>query len=935
MRFRILGPFEAYDSDGAPVRLHAPKQRALLTVLLLHANESLSIGRIESALWPGQPPPSAPGVVRTYMSGLRHTLRLDDKGSLPRLTKEPAGYRLVLAAADLDLAVFDDLSSRGHDAFHRGDKTQAARLLSAALALWRGEPAADIVLDTYTSAIIAGLDERRLVAEETWADAQLALGGGADLVGRLRRLAADQPLRERIRSQLMLALSRAGRKAEALEEFRALRGRMIDELGVEPSATVQKLHQRILINDPALVVAPAQSLVPRQLPRDTSHFTGRDTELAAIEATLSPVDVTSPSIAMVTGTAGSGKTALALHFAHLVADRFPDGQLFVDLRGHAAAEPVPAAEALGRFLHALGATDVPGGTDEAAAMYRSLLSGKRVLILLDNAANASQVRPLLPGSPGCLVLVTSRSTLHGLVARDGGIPVAVGPLEQSESVALLRKILGGRRLDTEPGTAAAIAARCACLPLALRVAAERAVHRPQLTLAAMAAELEDERRTLDVLTTGEDDSTIRSVFSWSYRRLAPATARMFRLLGLHPGAEVSIPAAAALAGETISMTALALDQLASTHLAEEIATGRYRCHDLLRAYAFELAADIDPAIDRAAATRNVLTWYLHTADAASRRIGGTRRRIALDPLGPVLPLAFLGYDDALAWCDMEQANLVAAVQRAATEAGLEAIAWQILAAASDFFRLHRPWAEWIACNEAGLAAARRAEDTQGQAWTLNELGRVYFELARYAEATACYEEALRLVRQTGDEHDEGTVLNNLASLYGETSRTVDALDYFLQGLDLARRTGNRFGEAVALGNVGEIHRRTGHARHAIICHREAMDIAIEIGDRQGQALALHNLGEAFEALRRPDTSREYYLRALKVYDETSDRHGKARTLRTLGDLLYSAGRTVDAREHWNQVLEILEDLGDRRAEEVRSLLRATFGDGNDSDSQCW
>lgn len=531
MRFRILGPLEIYDSTGAPVRLHAPKQRALLTVLLLHANESLSIGRIESTLWPGPPPRSAAGLVRTYVSGLRHALRLGDERSLPQLTKEPGGYRLVLAAADLDLAVFDDLSSRGRQALDQGDTATAARLLSAALAQWRGEPAADSTLDARTCAIIESLYERRLAAEEAWADAQLALGSGADLVGRLRGLAADQPLRERVRTQLMLALYTAGRKAEALEEFRALRGRMIEELGVEPSASVQKLHQRILADDPALATAPAASPVPRQLPRDTCHFTGRDTELTAMEATLCPADVMSPAITIVTGMAGSGKTALAVHFAHLVADRFPDGQLFVDLRGHADDDPVPAAEALRRFLRALGAMDMPGDIDEAAAMYRSLLAGKRILVLLDNAATASQVTPLLPGSPGCLVLVTSRSRLHGLVARDGGVLVSVGPLEQSESVALLRKLLGSQRVDREPSAAAAIAARCACIPLALRVAAERAVHQPQLTLAAMAAELQDERRRLDILPSEEEDSTLRSVFSWSYRHVAPEAARMFRLLG--------------------------------------------------------------------------------------------------------------------------------------------------------------------------------------------------------------------------------------------------------------------------------------------------------------------------------------------------------------------------------------------------------------------
>jgi DNA-binding SARP family transcriptional activator/Tfp pilus assembly protein PilF len=936
MRFRILGPLEVHDIDGKPVRLRAPKQRALLAILLLHAGQPVSPGRLETVLWPGRPPRSAAGVVRTYVSGLRSALRLGESGVVPRLTKEPAGYRLTLAPGDLDLTMFDELSARGREVLRDGDPAQAARLLSEALALWRGEPAEDIALDGDYSAALAGLAERHLAAGEAWADAQLALGSGADLIARLRALAAEQPLRERLHSQLMLALYQAGRKAEALEEFRGLRTRVSGELGIEPSAPVQKLHRQILSDDPALspVAAPASVAAPppqpqpqlprpppRQLPHDTGDFTGRETQLRAMAALLARTDLTAPVVAVLTGTAGAGKTALAVHFAHQVAESFPDGQLFADLRGHAAAAPVPPAEALRRFLRALGMKDVPADMDEAAAAYRSLLAGKRLLILLDDAATADQIRPLLPGSPGCLVLLTSRSRLPGLVARDSAAPVAVGALTRSEGVVLLKKILGTRRVETEPEAATSIVSRCAYLPLALRVAAERAAHRPGLSLSALAAELADEQRRLDVLTTGEDErATVRSVFSWSYRGLAPNAARVFRLLGLHPGPEVSVPAVAALADSAAPDVARKLEELASAHLTEEKAPGRYRCHDLLWAYATERADDEETPPDRLAALRRVLTWYLCTADTANRRIGPTRRRVPLEHVGLIKPLDFATYDAALEWCDAELPNLAAAVRRAA-EADLTDIAWKIPAAMSDYFRLRRPWGDWISCNETGLAAAQRAGDIRGQAWSVNDLGSAYLDLGRFADAADWYEKALVLIRQTDDQHDEGAVLNNLAAVYWELCRTDDALDCFRQSLVLARRTGNRQGECLALDNLGEACRRTGQPGRAIDYHRQARVIAVQIGDRQEEGQALRNLGEAYQMLRLPERARKCYLRALEVHRQASDRQGEAETRRKLGDLLHQGGQVADAREHWHHALAIFEAADDPQASDLRRLLQ--------------
>ncbi len=608
MRFRILGPLEA-SVGGAPISLSAPKHRTLLAILLLHANHRVSADRLAAALWPGRPPRSAAGLLRTYVSGLRHSLRLSEPGHLPRLVTRPGGYELTVAPADLDLSLFEDLSAHGRYALDHGNPAQAARLLRVALGLWRGEPAEGVRLDTDTETVVACLRERRLTVEEAWVRAQFALGDDRELVLRLRELAAEHPFREPLHSQLMHALYRAGRQAEALGVFQELRRRLVAELGSEPSQPVRDLHERILRGDPGLT-APGRSwlaglgqpVAPRQLPPGAVEFVGRREHLERLTRAASA----GAPVVVISGEAGSGKTALAIRFAHEAAGRFPDGQLFVDLQGHAAGRPVGAVEALRRFLRALGTTPdrVPADQEEAAALYRSLVAGKRMLVLLDNAGSAGQVRPLLPGAAGCLVAITSRSRLPGLLARSGGTPVTLGPLTEPEAMTLLRTLLGGTRVDAEPAAATAIAARCAFLPLAVRIAAERAAHRPRLPLAQLAAELAAEHDRLDALTAGEDPgTTIRSVLSWSYHSLPPAAARLFRLLGLHPGPDISVPTAAALAGISTAEAARLLETLAGIHLLEETAPGRYHLHDLLRAYAAERATTGETPASHTAATQ--------------------------------------------------------------------------------------------------------------------------------------------------------------------------------------------------------------------------------------------------------------------------------------------------------------------------------------------
>ena len=935
MRFRILGPVEARTDGGELVRL-PPKPRALLVVLLVHAGWPVSRDRLMAAVWPEGAPPSAPRVIRTYVSALRQSLRLPHQDGLPRLATLGDAYCLEVAPGDLDMLVFDDLAEQGRRALGDGDAAVAARLLAQALVLWRGPSAGDVTVDSDTGAVLTGLAERRLLAEEDWADAELVLGHDAALIGRLRPFVATYPLRERPWGQLMTALYRTGQRAAALACYRQLREHLVAELGVEPGPEVGELHRQILAGDslparqPAAMV-PAAQVMPRQLPPDVSHFTGRAAELDRLDALLGTSGAGKPATVVITainGTPGVGKTALAIRWAHRMASRFPDGQLYASLRGHAAIGPADPLAVLARFLRDLGIAPgrTPGDLDEAAALYRSLLDGRRILVVLDNAASSGQVRPLLPGTPDCAVIVTSRSRLPGLGAHDGATQVTLAPFLPDEAAMLLRQILGAQRAEAEPQAVAAIAAKCAFLPLALRIAAERATARPHQTLAALAAQLAParDRDRLDVLAADDDPATsVRTVFSWSYQALPAGTARMFRLLGVHPGPDIATPAAAALAATGTAEAQRLLESLAGAHLLEEATTGRYRFHDLLRAYAAERAATDESPADRAAAHRRVLTWYLHTADAAGDLLTPGRRRVPLDPPSPQCrPLALAGYEQALEWCDAEYAGVVACV-RSAAQTGHDDIAWQLSVASFGYFDLRKPWAEWIACARIALSAARRCGDRFGQAWVLGNLGCAYIGLGRFGDALDCGRQSLRIRRDIGDRRGEGAVLNNLGHTYLALDRFHDGLNCFQQALAIAREVENRHGEVIALSNVGETCLKLGRLSDAISCLQEALDLAREMDYHVIEGCALHNLGESYRAIGEPGTSADCFRRALSVRQHTGDRHGQAQTLRALGDLLQELCEADAAYASWQQALTIFEELGDPQAGELRARLRGS------------
>jgi DNA-binding SARP family transcriptional activator len=702
MEFGLLGPLTVR-RDGIGIAVPPGKQRAVLAALLLKAGQIVPVDELAEALWGERPPVSARVSVQNYVKRLRASLGEEGRS---RITTGPGGYLIQVTAGELDVSRFEALLRSARAAARDRSWDQAATGAGAALALWRGEPLAGVDSEVLAAREVPRLAELRLQALETRIDADLQLGRPSEAIAELRQLVSAHPLREPLHALLMLALYRDGRQGEALAAYARARAVLVGELGTEPGTELWELHQQILTADPALDLpapppaaagsAPAaahprpaaedsppaaedsrpvaadgpQPVVPRELPAGVRHFTGRGGELKELTALLDQADEETPTVVIsaIGGTAGVGKTALAVQWAHQVAARFPDGQLYVNLRGYDPGPPVPAAEALAGFLRALGVPgqDIPAEEDERAARYRSLLAGRRLLVVLDNAGEVEQVRPLLPGSAGCVVVVTSRDMLAGLIARDGAARLDLDLLPLTEAVGLLRALIG-ERVDADPAAAAVLAARCARLPLALRVAAELAAARPDVSLTGLAGELADQQRRLDLLDAGGDPRTaVRAVFSWSSRHLDADAARVFRLAGLHPGPDFDPAAAAALTGDTVERARLLLGVLARAHLVEPTGAGRYGMHDLLRTYAAEQAHTMDSAQAQDAALTGLFDYYLAgTAAAMDALFPAEKHRRPQPPApgGPVPPPPAPAA--AQDWLDTERACLVAMAVHAA------------------------------------------------------------------------------------------------------------------------------------------------------------------------------------------------------------------------------------------------------------------------------
>jgi DNA-binding SARP family transcriptional activator/transcriptional regulator with XRE-family HTH domain len=725
-----LGPLEVY-RDGRPLALGSLARRTALGLLLMSPNVPVRRDVIVDVLWTGKPPPTAVGLVQAYMSRLRKVLQPPDQAvSEDGIIESVRGaYRLNLSGQEVDLLAFRDLAARATAARANGDHGRACELYEQAVSLWRGDPLADVDLLSGHPGVTV-LRQQLADVLFRYADVASALGEHRRVLPRLRALTAAEPLNEQAHARLMIALAGSGQQAAAIRMYEDLRRRLDQELGLYPGDGLVQAHLRVLRQDIAASPAArpqsyrpgsatASPVMPRQLPVPP-RFSGRGDELRALFSLLEQGQGAADGvvIAAITGMAGIGKTALAVHWAHQVAGRFPDGQLFVDLRGSGPADTLlEPAEAVRYFLTALGvpAARIPADPAGRAGLYRSLLAGRRMLIVLDNAQDAEQVRPLLPGSPHCLVLVTSRNRLTGLAAAEGARLLTLGALTDAESQALLASSLGAGRVMAEPAAVSELPALCARLPLALRGVAARAAARPNVSLTMLAAGMRDGLvGTLDALETGEPATSVRMKFSWSHAKLSPPAARMFGMLGIHPGPDITVAAAASLAGTARNEAYLALAELCDGHMLAEHAPGRYTFHDLLRAYAAEVSHDHDGETGRRAAVHRVLDHYLRTADAASAALYADYTPLSLGRLLPgVQPEDVDDPQRAERWFEDEQHVLLAAVDQAVSDS-YAPHAWELPWAVGLFFGGEAYWPRIAAAQETALALAVKLGHLDGQ-----------------------------------------------------------------------------------------------------------------------------------------------------------------------------------------------------------------------------
>lgn len=938
----VLGPLEVHRTSQ-PVALNALMLRRLLALLLQPSGHAVTADRLIEDLWNETPPHGARKTLHVYVRRLRQALGRD------RIHHGPAGYALVVSPGQIDAIRFDDLITTGIDARTAGEFETADSRFKRALALWRGEPYTGLALPALASEV-QRLTERWLLAQEEYAEVQLELGRHGELGPALAGWCTANPYRERLTACRMLALYRSGQPIKALEVYRECAALLAEELGVEPGQTLSQLHQAILREDPiisglslgtaaanpASTASPASTAnpastatgampAPRQLPADTPAFTGRRAALQELN-TAQFQSLTAPAIIAISGTAGVGKTALAIHWAHQMIDRFPDGQLYVNLNGFSgdSSEVSPSA-AIRRFIEALGVSPerIPPDPDAQAALYRSLLAGKRTLILLDNARDTSQVRPLLPGTPTAVVVITSRDQMAPLIAIDGAHPLPLDILTHPEARALLVRRLGEHRVASEAAASWEIISACARLPLALNIAAARA-QLSHSSLAALAAELRAADRGLDPFDLGETSAGVRSVLSWSYALLTEPAARLFRLLGLHPGPDISPEAAASLAGMSVSTTVGLLTELTRANLLAEHVAGRYAFHDLLRGLAVESAVRHDDEQSRRTSLAAAYDYYAHSADAADRLLNPQR-----DPMP--LPLAqsaegairkrFEDRDEAAAWFSAERAVLLAAVSHA-VETGHDPHAWQLAWSLDTMLYRQGHWHDLVSVWTTGIEAAVRLNHRPAQGAAHRLLAYAYVQLGHYPEAHRHFHEALSLHASSADLAGQVMAHHGLGYLFGRQQQFAKAIEHTEQALALSRvacHCPRR--QANALNSAGWYHAQLGNNDQAIIRCERALALFQEHGDDEGQAAAWDSLGYIHHRCGRHPEAVNCYRRALALFREIGDHYVVANVLVHLGDVHLDAGESASARAAWQQALDILTMLDHPSAREVEARFR--------------
>src|SRR5499427_685995 len=919
LAFHILGPLQVTHAD-VPVMLGGPRERVLLAALLTEHGRVVSVDGLARALWGDRPPATARHQVAIGVSRLRKAFAAAGAGRDVIATVAP-GY--LVAGGWLDIRCFEERARQAHDARAAGDREEAARLLRAALSLWRG-PALNGIDRPFAEIEAARLEERRLLVTEERIGLELDLDRHEELVGDLFALVRAHPLRERLRGLLMLALHRAGRRAEALAVYQDGRRQLVETLGVEPGPQLRAVHQALLRDepawdhdrpprepgDPAAERDQAGHLppVPAQLPPDVRGFTGRRAELDALdELALMPEAAANGAgerplpIGIIAGVAGVGKTGLVLHWGHRARHRFPDGQLYADLRGYDAhQEPLPPAAVLDGFLRALGVPgdQVPGGIDERAALFRSALHGRQMLIVLDNARSPEQVRPLLPGSSTCLVLVSSRDRLDDLVAREGARLYALDVLGQIDAGDLLSRMAGAHRI--EPATADRIAALCDRLPLALRIAAARLAVHPHHTPAELADRLADEQCRLAELSQAHRG--VRASFALSYRALPARAALLFRLLGLLDAADAAAWTAAALLGGPAQEAEDLLDQLVRAGLLEVAGRDRagqvrYRLHDLMRLYARERSLAADSCVERDAAAGRFFGTALHLAERADRSLGNPFVFPLYDAaprLGPDDTVVRRVLDGPVAWFEAERTLLTGAVAQAA-RLGMAGYSWELTSALGQFLSTHRYTDAWHDCATTAIAAARAAGHARGEAAALLQYADCLGDFGRYGEAIRSLQRALALVTRCWDTEAEAvcrTLMAVMQLLHGQAAHAEQEAQHALR---LLGRSAAPAARARALMALGLTHLHQGRHDDAAACFLRVLRIHLTAGSVRGQAEARYRLGTV-----RLEQGR--YAAAVRLLTEAMRSAGQAGDLMNamtaqirLGQAFLRMGRLDDAR----------------------------------------
>jgi DNA-binding SARP family transcriptional activator/tetratricopeptide (TPR) repeat protein len=929
VEFRLLGPVEVAAS-GRLIEVGPPQRCAVLAALAVDAGRPVTVETLIDRVWDDRPPEGARRALHAHITRIRRLLEHAGApdGRPARLLRRSGGYLLDIDPDRVDLHRFRRLFDQARDPGR--DDTERVTALRAALDLWRGEPLAGLSA-RWAVRTRQGWSQQHLDALLAWARAELAVNNPETVIGRLTDLIDDHPLLEPLVAVLMRALHAVGRVTDALDLYTTTRARLVNELGTEPGAELQRVHQAVLRDDltrPDQVRAPQLTrAVPAQLPRDVRGFSGRRNELAQLDSLLTTADEQAAPviISALAGTAGVGKTALAVHWAHQVRDRFPDGQLYVNLRGFGpSGQVMDPAEAVRRFLDALDVPPerIPVDLDAQAALYRSRLADRRMLIVLDNAGDTTQVLPLLPGTPTCLVLITSRQPLTGLIATDAAHLLTLDLLTPGEARQLLSRRIGADRVAAEPDAVEEIIARCARLPLALALVAARAAIRPRVGLHILADELRDTQQRWETLAGDSPATDVRTVFSWSYQALTPSTARLFRLLGLHPGPDIAAPAAASLAGVATAAGRPLLAELTRASLLVEHIPGRYTFHDLLRAYAVHVADRVDSDGQRHAAVHRVLDHYLHTAFSAAMLLQPARNPITLTPPRPgVTPEHLADHEQALAWFAVEHRVLLAAIDHA-TAAGFDTHTWQLAWTLNDFLYRRGHWLDWAAAQQAAVAAAQQLADPNMQARAHRHLGFAYTRLDRIDDAQTHLGQALDLYRKAGDPAGQAHTHISLAVVRERQGRLAEALDHTQQALDLYQTAGDRVGQADALNAVGWYHALLGDHRQALTFCQQALRLFQELDDGYGQAGTWDSLGYAHHHLGQHTQAIACYQHALDLCRDLGDRYEEADTLTNLGDTHHAAGNVDAAREVWQQALTILDQLDHPGADQVRAKLAA-------------